>query len=1464
MGLVDAAKKYGKKLYDAGAGVVNTLVQGVKRLASPVINTARQLGAGVVNTVRGGVDALGRAISPAVHQIEQAPQAILGEGAALGRSAITTASQGLQRAGNAGINAGGTILDAARSGGRTIEDAAQDFMQQVPKLAETAIRVNPVSAMIEAGTGQDTSILPISKVSKPLADIRDIRNIPREQADFYRGASNAVEGGLRHIPVVGGMVADELHAGQDLVQSGLRPLAALGELAKGNVQGADRQMSQAPLSVAQRERQAKGQNAAEQFLPAVGLGARLGSDVAPLGKFAKLSQIPIMQAMKYGAAGATINEAGRQLQEDKLNVPALIAAPFAGAGIGAVFPPASRLLNKGISRAADAISGRVIGDLARDANVSSVAQKLRNLGLDEERATTAAPSIAASDTRQGVKDALLDNGIRRIESSGGLVRPKETTVHITTGDPITLNKETGVNPLKDMGGDGELKRDVRRAVKNGEEVVVEPISTIKVTNPSSFQQRMGAVDGSGGSKRNPGIRIVSRTEAPKPEPITEPEQTAVPQTTNEPPPVVETPTTASPVTETEAKTRGLVQSVKDSDLPPEVKEGTQGTYIPSSSKEIYDNTLNDLRNGTRKPGEVESSVFEREAATGKVRDFNQQKSAEGQALAQHYVEQGDYDSAARVYNELAPELTKAGQAIQAASLLQKLRPEGILKYAMELANRNKAKLSPEFLDRLKVDAERFSKMSPDDPMFEFEKFMLEKSIAEQLPASLSIKMINFWKAGLLTGIKTTGGNHLSNVGSFIGEKMSDIFATAIDLPLSAITGRRSKAITIRGTGQGFSEGTGKGWKFIKTGFDERQLASKWDVPSVINNGKGPIADALNFYENLVFRWMGATDFPYYYARKANSLYDQAIVAIRNGEKPAGVNKDKFIEDFIKNPPEEAVQAATAEASYAVFQNDTGLGLLAQNAAKQHPIIGNIIAPFRRTPSAVAMRLVDYSPIGAAKSISKAVRSAVSNGELDQQAQRDLVQNLGRAGTGTGMMWAGMQLYKGGVMTLAYPKDAKERELWKLEGKQPYSIKIGGKWRSLNYASPWGQLLAAGGFVQSGWNETGTITGALTAGIAGAGRTVLDQTFLKGVAGAFNALNYPEQFAERFLEQTVGSIVPTIVADIAQAKDPYQREVNSVGESIKSRLPALRESLNPQLDIFGAPLERKGGPIETMIDPTRPSRVKDDPLAAAFRETAGSGEGLYVPEQISKKAGKIGGVDSELNHQQLFELRQASGQLLRQQMELALRTPGYQSLDAQSKRDVIQEVSKDSRALGRLYASESMGIGNPEVAFDDLSTRAKKIAIGKQPNYVEDVVERKEKTSFEDANKPKIGRQLEVIYSGYLDLPAKSQARRDYLASHPELQKYFDDKSNYLLAYKDKFGELPFGEKEPYKKGSFTSRYKRRSGRIRVARRTRGRSTGGRRQSTGIKIGKSRINSGRQAAGTGKSTRKRSNTIKITA
>lgn len=664
-----------------------------------------------------------------------------------------------------------------------------------------------------------------------------------------------------------------------------------------------------------------------------------------------------------------------------------------------------------------------------------------------------------------------------------------------------------------------------------------------------------------------------------------------------------------------------------------------------------------------------------------------------------------YAKAAEIANAAAENLTEHGRAVQAASILAKQTPEGMVRWAATQIRRHNTEVTRSknpvegTVSRMfgnktgtamkkipNLTGEQAQKIAEDmariqgiaDPREKARAFQeLQRDVRNLLPTSLYKKIVTFWKAGLLTGLRTTGINIASNTAHNLTEIVKDAPAALVDRMASLFTGKRTLAMTGKGQAGGTKEGLKKGWEYLWTGFDERDVGAKLDYHQV-NFGKGPVGSAAQIYTDSVFRFLGAQDQPFYYGARNRSLFSQAIAQAMN-EGLKGTKRAERVKELVANPTEEMSQYATLDAQMAVFQNRTALGTIA--SAIQRAPGGEVIVPFGRTPAAVATQLWNYSPAGLVASLVKGI---TRRKEFDQ---RLFSQAVGRGLTGTGALYLGMVLYENGLISLSRPKSEKEQDQWQLEGRTQTSIKIGDKWRNVGFLGPLGYAMIVGGAAAQGIKETGTFTGGLARALAGGGSALTQQTFLQGINSLTNALNDPERYAQSWFTNLIGSGVPTLVADIARSTDSVERNSQMPDERIMSRVPGLRQLLEPQVDALGNEVPTPGF-FTTMFDPTRPgtatAKPEDKPVVDELNRLNESqkeaGRELVTPALLGTRYG----FDSLSSAENTYMWKLA-GAYAKAQIRTAMEDPSYATYDDEAKAKLIGKMLEDASTQARARA-----------------------------------------------------------------------------------------------------------------------------------------------------------------------------------
>lgn len=717
------------------------------------------------------------------------------------------------------------------------------------------------------------------------------------------------------------------------------------------------------------------------------------------------------------------------------------------------------------------------------------------------------------------------------------------------------------------------------------------------------------------------------------------------------------------------KRRGLVKSVKGSDeVSPEVKRKVNGKYNVRSTAKL---AVEADRFAKMNLKDATTDVNDRlSVKRGRITD---QDVADALAVAKRLDHTRQYDASQQIYDKLADHGTASGQTIQAFSLLKNRTPDGIKFQIIRNLKKSGVVLDSNDQARLTHLIDNIRKTKPDTESKARAIYNAMDFAARHTPTNRGDKLANFWRAGLLTAPKTTGGNLLGNASEALTRDLwTNPIAAATDKFFSLFTGKRTKTLA-GGRLSGAREGARRGADYLRTGYDIRDMGgdhmstSKLDVHNRVNY-TNKIVDN---YVNGVYRWMGAQDQPFYYAAKSAAIHDLAKADGKNlgykGDKLASYIQDALHNDEWKPQTFKTSKDATEYAKYSVFQNDTMLahmagGMKTALGRKNAKWVADFIMPFTQVPSSVAMRVIDRTPVGIAKEIV----SQVKNRSFDQRA---MAEAIGNGSFGIGVLGAGYALANSGLITGAYPKDSKERKLWQSEGKQEYSVKIGNRWYSLNYMQPFGTILSIGKQVADDKKAGKSDAEAWNSAAATAAQSVGNQSFLQGINGVVSAINDPQRSAGQFTKSLATSAMPNFIRSLASATDSKQRDTKSFGNALKGTVPGLRETLPEKQDMFGASIPSKDNPANMYANPLNPSKVRNTKgLVDELQRLQDSKNGI-VTTQFSKNS--IGGV--KLNDDQVRDLNKKVNSEVYKQWSQAIQSPAYKSLSNEDKATALKRI-----------------------------------------------------------------------------------------------------------------------------------------------------------------------------------------------
>jgi hypothetical protein len=315
-----------------------------------------------------------------------------------------------------------------------------------------------------------------------------------------------------------------------------------------------------------------------------------------------------------------------------------------------------------------------------------------------------------------------------------------------------------------------------------------------------------------------------------------------------------------------------------------------------------------------------------------------------------------------------------------------------------------------------------------------------------------------------------------------------------------------------------------------------------------------------------------------------------------------------------NPTPGMVAMAEEYAKKQTFTDEGGRFTAAAMAFRGSHPTAILVLPFIRTPSRIASYTFQRMPV--LNVLSSQLRNDLFKGN---PVQRDLA--ISKLTTSAMAAAAVASLVSAGAISGGGPRDRKMRALLEAQGWQPYSIRIDEKWINYDRMDPIGGIFGAvADYVElkgsMNPDEETDIESIPVAIVLGFTRAFTSKTYLRGLSNAIDALMDPARSGMKMLRSFAGSFVPAAVASANRNWfDPFRREVDSITDAWKARVPGYSENLPPMRDPWGNPSINHGWALGVLL-PFRGSDVKQDPAAAELLKL-----GISVPKLSKTMAGR---------------------------------------------------------------------------------------------------------------------------------------------------------------------------------------------------------------------------------------------------
>lgn len=398
-----------------------------------------------------------------------------------------------------------------------------------------------------------------------------------------------------------------------------------------------------------------------------------------------------------------------------------------------------------------------------------------------------------------------------------------------------------------------------------------------------------------------------------------------------------------------------------------------------------------------------------------------------------------------------------------------------------------------------------------------------------------------------------------------------------------------------------------------------------------------------------------------------------------GEGLRGEALKARVADLSANPPSDMQESAGDYARYVTFQRPLPQGSMSQQVSamtQAHPLL-KLFLPFTRTPTNILKFAIERSP--AAPTLREWRADMAAGG-----ARRDLA--LTRTIVGSSAMAMAVEAARSGMLTGGGPADESAKRLMLADGWQPYSVKVGDKYYSYQKLDPFATTLGVAADMvdlqTAMTDKQREKVGSLL--VASVMQNLNNKSWLQGLSNLSDAMSDPGRYGEKALQKLVaGMAVPAIVSQTEQAYDPFQRDAQSITDTIRSRVPGLSSGVPLRRDALGQAIPQGNGGGVWAFSPVYDTQRRHDPLIA---DLLSSGARIDNPSRTIH----LGKKPYDLTPQEYDQYQAQSGAAFRSAGASMISSPGWSALPPDARREAMENALKSARKTvrGGMFAGQA--------------------------------------------------------------------------------------------------------------------------------------------------------------------------------
>ena len=685
--------------------------------------------------------------------------------------------------------------------------------------------------------------------------------------------------------------------------------------------------------------------------------------------------------------------------------------------------------------------------------------------------------------------------------------------------------------------------------------------------------------------------------------------------------------------------------------------------------------------------------------------------AVGEYLLKQAAEAGDTQRVVELTAQIAAEGTRAGQIVQAMSMLKRLDGVGqsialdaMLKKMQGDLDRGKSGVFLKVPDNLRDELVKAKGQDQIDKAMD----KIYDNLAQQMPRKWSDKW-NAWRYLSMLGnprthIRNVAGNAMFAPVVGVKNAVGAIIESGV-YNAQKIAGKKGieRTKTIRGT---IPLTGGKARSFAIDDFSKVQDIIKGGGkmnPSDIVREKQAVFKfkPLESLRKLNFNALEAEDGIFLKQHYVRSMvqYLQANKINLDSFNPDGNQKDAVTLQKARDYAIKEAQKATYRDFSRVAQ---AISNASRNAGSTASILIEGVLPFKKTPINVLKRGIEYSPAGLLQSITIGTKQ-LKNGDI---SANEFIDKLSAGMTGTAISYLGMLLFKSGLL-VGGPGDDKEAEFRDSLGAQSYAIKLGDTTYTIDWLAPASMPLFVGAEIQNLADTFDGIDGRVVYdSILNLAEPMTKMSMLDGLNTSISSVRYGDDplsdMATNAVISYIGQAVPTLFGQISRTLDDTARTTyiekngglpDSVQRALqknRNKLPGLSQQSIAYRDVFGRAekdTSMVSRALKNFISPGYFSEEKigsmESELIRVYQDTGDSGALPSMPAKYFN----VNGERKDLTAEEYEKFSYTRGSLMHSNLSELTGSDSYKNLDDADKASVISDVIDLSNALAKTEVSD---------------------------------------------------------------------------------------------------------------------------------------------------------------------------------